>query len=195
MPSLKDEFVRGIMISLKLENNPFIISTVDEYVSHIAVSNYKPFMKELFGTQHAFLNGLDRVSKVAEQFKPVDTELVARAKRIIHFTESLSSQVQDEAKEAGKPFELMVRCLKLPTKYNKTLAVLELVKPYRNAKDLIINIRRYQTSSEAINAFKQAIIEFETMPQTDLVSHKVTKLLQPANVYYDNTPRENPNVI
>jgi len=164
MPSLKDEFIKAIMISLKIENNPFIISTVDDYIAHVPMTQYKAFMSELFGTQHAFLNGLDRVSKVAEKFKPADTELTARAKRIIHFVESLNTQVQEEAAEAGKPFEAMVQGLKLPTKYNKTLAVMELVKPYRNAKELLINIRRYQTSIEAITAFKVATVSYTHSP-------------------------------
>ena len=180
MNNLENEFIRAIMISLKIENNPFIVATVKDYVKHIKESQYKDFMSELFGTQHSFLNGLDRVSKVAEQFKPNDTSLDDKAKRIIAFTESLNTQIGEEAKAKGQDFVKMVKCVKLPPEYDRTMAVMNHVKPYCDAKELIINIRRYQTSIDAIIAFKRAIIYYENNEsQTQAIeSKKVSGLLR-----------------
>lgn len=69
MNNIKSEFINAIMMSLKIDRNPFITSTIDEYTKDINPSDYKSFMTALFGTQHQYLNGLDRVAKVADSFK------------------------------------------------------------------------------------------------------------------------------
>lgn len=160
--NLKDEFIKAIMISLKIDKNPFIYSTIDEFVSHITPTNYKEFMTELFGTQHAYLNGLDRIAKVAEQFKPQakDSSLELKAKELIQWCESANSTVFDNATKSGRTFEDELKGTSFArlAMNDDEFRILNQVKPYCNYKQLIANIRSYQTSEEALKAFVRALI-------------------------------------
>ena len=118
----------------------------------------KEFMKALFGTQHAYLNGIDRIAKVAESFKPiVIDETEAEAKRLIAGVEAMNTILFDEAHKRGVMFEDLVKQYKFEN-VTESMAILNNVKPYYDIKQLVINIRLYQTSVDAIQAFKSAII-------------------------------------
>ena len=156
--NLEDEFIKGIMISLKIESNPFITATIKDYVKDVQPHQRKEFMKALFGTQHTYLNGIDRISKVAEAFKPfVVDETEAEAKRLISGVEAMNTILFDEAHKSGAMFEDLVRDYKFENVTDRSMAILNNVKPYCDVKQLVINIRRYQTSKDAISAFKSAI--------------------------------------
>lgn len=196
MNNLKTEFIRAIMISLKLEDNPFIIGTVDDYIKDIEQSKYKLFMSELFGTQHAYLNGLDRVAKVAEKFKPIaKDEITDRAKRLIQFTETQNTNLRELAEAQGTDFNQLVMDIIPKDKYKRSFEVMDLVKPYYDAKQLIINIRLYQTSIDTLNAFKQAITKHDNGEVNLMIASPKKKLIIPDKVYYDDEPREYRNAI
>jgi len=65
---IKNEFIKAIMASLKIEENPFITSTIDSFIENIKPTDYKNFMKVLFGADHSYLNAMDRIAKVAAIF-------------------------------------------------------------------------------------------------------------------------------
>ena len=44
MDKFKKEFVRAIMISLKIDDNPFIIATIEEFTPHIQPTQYKQIL-------------------------------------------------------------------------------------------------------------------------------------------------------
>ena len=159
MNNLKSEFIKAIMQSLKIDNNPFISATIEEYISHLHQTKYKSFMSKLFGTQHQYLNGLDRVAKVAEQFKPQTSidEITLRAKQLIRWCENANSIVFDNSTKSGRTFEDELKGTKFTNLNDSDLAILNAVRPYCDHKQVTSKIRAYQTSEEAINAFKTAI--------------------------------------
>ncbi len=64
--STREQLINSVMDSLKIDKNPFNNSVIEEYIAHIPDSRLREFYSKLFGTKHSFLNGMDRVSKVAE---------------------------------------------------------------------------------------------------------------------------------
>ena len=158
---LKIEFINAIMMSLKIDSNPFIIATIDEFIAHIKPTEYKSFMTELFGTQHAYLNGLDRVAKVAEQFKPQVQENPheAKAKELIQWCETANATVFDGAKKSGTTFDDEMNHTGFVRLINEseTMAILNAVKPYCDFKQLIGNISCYQDSQVQLQAFIDAL--------------------------------------
>ncbi len=147
------------MQSLKIDNNPFISATIDEYISHINQTEYKAFMGELFGTQHQYLNGLDRVAKVAEQFKPVvDDGLEVEARRLIDLVRGINHSIFKDSENMSIPFSDLINQIKLDAMITKTdLAILNAVKPHREAKLLISEINTYQDGNIQLQAFIDAL--------------------------------------
>ncbi len=165
------------MQSLKIEKNPFIYATVDEYISHIKPTKYKLFMSELFGTQHQYLNGLDRVAKVAEQFKPVEMDHSrSKAEQLIKGVETMNTVLWNEAKELKRVFEDYVEMYEFKNVCDETKSILNNVAPYHDIGQLTINIRKYQTSADAITAFKNAIASISNR-NTAIESPKVRKMI------------------
>jgi len=155
---LKNEFIRAIMISLKIENNPFIVSTIDEYVKDIKPTEYKNFMSELFGTQHSYLNGLDRVSKVAEKFKPIIVDdIEAKAIELIELVYSMYNTVFENAKMSGRTFEDELKGTKFLNIDVEDIAIISTIKQHYGLKSIIANIGIGWNGKEQINAFKSAI--------------------------------------
>ena len=179
MDKLKKEFVRAIMISLKIEDNPFIIATIDEFTKHIKPTEYKSFMAALFGSQHAYLNGIDRVSKVAETYKEVILEVdetEQKAKHLITAVEQMNSILCTEAHAKDMTLDDYVRDYEFTTVCDETMTILNNVKPHYNLRELVKKIRQYQTSIDTLSAFKQAIKQHEG-GQT-MIENKSIKQLQ-----------------
>lgn len=157
MDDIKDEFIKAIMMSLKLNKNPFIYSTIDEYIAHLQPTDYKSFMSELFGVHHSYLNGLDRVAKVAETFKPVSIdETEAKANELIALVYSMNETVFENAKTSGRTFEDELKGTKFRN-IDDEIVILNQVKPYTDYKQLVSKVSCYATSLEQLQAFKNAI--------------------------------------
>ena len=159
--NLKDEFVKAIMQSLKIEKNPFIFSTIDEFIKDINSKDYKKFMADLFGKHHQYLNGIDRVAKVAETFKPTevkDNSLENEAKRLIALVYAINDQVYRDSQTYKIQFNDLIKKIKLEEMIeSKDLSVLNQVKPHTNAKRLISEISNYQDGNIQLQAFIEAL--------------------------------------
>ena len=158
MYNLRNELVNTIIKSLKIDSNPFNTTTIQNLIVDISDDNLQAFYQSLFGADHAYLNGIDRVSKVAEQYKTVVIDNVEQeAKELIELCEGLNTQIRKDAERMGEDFKKLVYAAKFPTLDTDNIAVLNRVKPHRDFKELIINIRHYQTAKDALDAFKRAV--------------------------------------
>ena len=165
------------MLSLKIEKNPFILATVDEYTRHIPEKEYKSFMSALFGTQHSYLNGLDRVAKVAESFKPVqDNSTDKEANRLIDLVRGLNDKVYRDAEESGRTFDDQLSGTSFKGLDERDNAILSNVKPHYSLKLLIAKINTYGTTLDALTSFKQAIESYNN-GHTLAIDNKVTKMI------------------
>ena len=159
MYNLRNELVNTIVKSLKIDNNPFNTATIQEMIKNISDNDLQSFYQALFGADHSYLNGLDRVAKVAEQFKPaINNNVEQEAKELIALCEGLNTQIGNDAKRMGEDFVKLVKSAKFPTLDNDKIVVLNNVKPYNDFRDLIIHIRHYQTAQDSLEAFKRAIL-------------------------------------
>ncbi len=179
MYNLRNELIKSAFGSLKIDNNPFNMATALDAIEPIPDEALQSFYKDLFGTNHAFLNGMDRLIKVAEVFAPAtDTGVKDRAKRLVRLMEDTNTAIGEEAKAQSKDFVKLVKYgieLTLP---KDDVAILDLVKPYSNHKDLIINIRHYQTSTDSLTAFVNAINYFDRISGTEAIENKSIKRLK-----------------
>lgn len=163
MDKFKKEFVRAIMISLKIDDNPFIIATIDEFTAQIQPTQFKQFLTALFGEQHQYLNGIDRVAKVAEQFKPQESnKSKSQAQHLILAVEQMNTYLWYEAQDLKRVFEDYVKDYEFDNVKAETKAILNNVAPYYDIASLVINIRSYQTSVDALSAFKQALKQIDS---------------------------------
>lgn len=162
MYNLRNEIVKSIIATLKIADTPFNTETVREMIASIPDLSLKHFYKSLFGDQHVYLNGLDRVAKAAEQFKLVVTDNVEEeAKELIELCESLNTHIRKDAEAKGEDFKKLVYRAKFPTLDVDKIVILDNVRPHYSHKDLIINIRHYQTAKDALDAFKYAIRDID----------------------------------
>jgi hypothetical protein len=161
MDKMREEFIRSIMISLKIEQSPFIVATVQEFTKEIKPLDYKNFMTSLFGTQHQYLNGMDRIAKVAEQFKPSAVEvnhIEVEAKRLIALAEALNSKIFEDSQRMKIQFsELINKIILSQSISQEDISVFNAVAPYRDAKRLISEINHYQDSKVQLDAFMSAL--------------------------------------
>jgi len=158
MYNLRKELIKTVVKSLKIDNNPFNTSTIQEMIKDIRDNDLQDFYQALFGADHSYLNGLDRVAKVAEQFRPVIIDNVEQeAKELIALCEGLNTQIGNDAKRMGEDFKKLVYSAKFPTIDIDKIVVLDSVKPHCDHKQLIINIRHGWNAKEQLSAFMSAI--------------------------------------
>lgn len=159
--NIKDEFIKAIMQSLKIDNNPFIYGTIDGFIDNIEPKQYKYFMAELFGTQHSYLNGLDRISKVSDQFNKKDEKcngVEEEAKRLISLVYAINQQVFKDSQKYRTQFTDLMNVIILEQMIDsRDLSVLNQVKPHYCAKLLISGISSYQDSNVQLQAFVNAL--------------------------------------
>lgn len=157
--NLREQLINSSMDSLKIDKNPFNYQTIKEFIEHINDMDLKKFYSKLFGAEHSYLNGMDRIAKVAEQFKPTKEadEVEEKAKELILGCETMNSILFDMCHKSGDMFEPFVREYPFDNISKESKAILKLVKPFCDYRELIIGIRTFQDSSIALNAFKQAI--------------------------------------
>ncbi len=178
MYNLRNELVNTIIKSLKIDSNPFNTTTIQNLIVDISDDNLQAFYQSLFGADHAYLNGIDRVAKVADQFKTVVTDNIEQeAKELIELCEGLNTQIRKDAERMGQDFKQLVYAAKFPTLDTDKIAVLNSVKPHRDFKQLIINVRHYQTANDALNAFMTAI-KFVDNSLTAIESSAVRKMIK-----------------
>ena len=179
MYNLRNELIKTIIKSLKIDDNPFNVITIQDMIENISDDNLQEYYQALFGNEHSYLNGLDRVAKVAEQFKPQQkTDLTEiKAKELIEFVHSMNHTIFENAKMSGRTFEDELKGTKFLGLRDKDKAILNQVKPYCEYKQLISNISRYSTSLEQLNAFKNAI-EYSNSYSGAIECNKVKKLLK-----------------
>ena len=177
MYNLRKELINTIMKSLKIDNNPFNTTTIQNLIVDISDDKLQAFYQSLFGADHSYLNGIDRVAKVAEQYKTVQFDNVEQeAKELIELCEGLNTQIRKDAERMGEDFKKLVYSAKFPKLDTDKIAILNSVKPYRDFKELIINIRHFQTANDALNAFMSAI-KFVDNSLTAIESSAVRKML------------------
>jgi len=95
--------------------------------------------------------------KPQEKIIAIEDEATRKAKELISWCESANSVIYDNATKSGRTFEDELKGTKFVSLSDGDIAILNQVKPYTDHKQLIINIRAYRTSQEALNAFKRAV--------------------------------------
>ena len=83
--------------------------------------------------------------------------LEEQAKELIDLVHSLNGSVYRDHIKTGIPFDTLLEKVSFPSVDDETIAILNQVKPYCDFKTLICNINAYQTSKDALNAFKSAL--------------------------------------
>ncbi len=153
----RNELIKALVKGLKLDDNIFNYQVVDEEVKNIRDHQFMDFYKATMGAE-SYGNGLKAIIDTAEKFKPVIIDDVEQeAKELIELCEGLNTQIGNDAKRMGEDFKKLVYAAKFPTLDTDKIAVLNSVKPHRDHRVLIINIRHYQTAKDSLEAFKSAI--------------------------------------
>lgn len=179
MYNLRTELTNAIFNSLKIDNNMFNQQIVKEKIAHIPDGQLQDFYGKLFNNSHQYLNGIDRVAKVAETFKPsimeVD-ELTIEANRLIDLVKAMNNSVYQIHLKTGDRFDDVLDNVKFTSTSDEDISILNQVKPHCNHKLLIVNINSYQTSIEALEAFKSAIKQNGNKSEFQIAHQKVKGL-------------------
>ena len=163
MYNLRTELIKSTLSSLKIDNNPFNQQILSDKIQHIKDEQLQDFYGKLFDESLRYLNGLDRVAKVAEQFKPIEiNHNRTRVEELINGVETMNTVLWNDAKELKRVFEDYVEMYEFKNVCDETKAILSNVAPYYDIAQLTINIRKYKTSSDTINAFMRAIEQTNT---------------------------------
>ena len=174
MYNLRTELIKSILSSLKIDDNPFNQQIVKDKIYHIADEELQNFYGKLFDASHQYLNGIDRVAKVAEQFKPIAgiDENEIKAKELILLVKGMNNSVFRDSEKYELTFDELLKVVEFPAVSDEDKAVLNAVKPFCELKSLIKGINTYSTSLETLRAFKQAI----SQPSVTQLNNPVEKL-------------------
>ena len=157
MTTKRRELIDALIGGLNIEEDIYAIETVSEKTEHLQESQYLDFYQTVMA-ENTYGNGVKAVIKVAEQFKPVNVDLVeVKAKELIEFVHSMNHTIFENAKMSGRTFEDELKGTKFLGLRDKDKAILNQVKPYCEYKQLISNISCYGTSLEQLKAFKSAV--------------------------------------
>lgn len=159
MDNVRREFIIELLETLKVPAGAFNVGTVADEIQHIPDTSLRAFHKALFGTQHAYLSGMDRIIKVAEMFKPIEKtdEVEDNAKRLIGMVYAMSDNIYKKHSETSISFDILLQAASFPNVSDEDIAILNNVAPHFNHKRLIGNISTYQNSLEQLQAFKNAL--------------------------------------
>jgi hypothetical protein len=159
MDNIRKEFIKEIMQTLKIEG-VFNSGTIADEIQHIPDTSLRAFHKALFGTSHSYLNGMDRIIKVAEQFKPQEVDQdEAKAKELIELVKGMNESVYQQHIKSGIRFDDLLNEVSFPKVSEDDIMVLNKVKPFCELKSLVKGISTFGTSLECLNAFKRAITQ------------------------------------
>ena len=158
MRNIRQEFIKEILDTLKVPAGAFNVQLVSDEIGHIPDNKLREFHRELFGTQHAYLSGMDKIMKVAEKYKPVviDNDEV-KAKQLISAVETMSSILYDICNKSGESFNDYVRKYAFNNVSTESRQILENVAPYNSLSELVINISHYADANVQLKAFVRAV--------------------------------------
>lgn len=174
MDNFRKSLIEELMLTLKIPQGNFNFATIASEIEFISNDKLKDFYKAVM-TAESFGNGMKAIITTAESFKPKQLEQLvcastAEAKRLITACEDMNTILFNESNKYGLAFEDYVRDYNFTNIQDSTKALLNQVAPYYEYKNLIINIRRYQTSKDAESAFKKAI-ENSNKEDTTMIEH------------------------
>jgi len=166
MTTKRAELINAIISGLSIEEDPYAIETVNEKTESLDESQYLDFYQAVMAA-NTFGNGVKAVIEVAEQFKPKEiNHAKSKAEFLIRAVEAMNTVLWNEARDVKRVFEDFVEEYEFDNVSNESKAILNNVAPYYDIAQLTINIRQYQTGSDAITAFKRAI---EQSPTSDAI--------------------------
>lgn len=174
------------MLTLKIPQGNFNFSTIASEIEFIGNDKLKDFYKAVM-TAESFGNGMKAIITTAESFKPKPLEQLAdattaEAQLLISACEEMNTILFHESNKFGIPFDDYVMKYQFNNLQERTKALLDTVKPHCSHKLLIINIRHYQTSVDAINAFKSAILRSERTDSVLIENKRVRSIISGARV-------------
>lgn len=118
MDNIRKEFIKEIMQTLKIEG-VFNSGTIADQIQHIPDTQLRSFHKALFGTNHSYLNGMDRIIKVAEQFNPKqDHDYEIKAKEILKKMHGINRRISDEAEARGEDYFKLLKAAKIKESFD-----------------------------------------------------------------------------
>lgn len=176
--NLREQLINSTMDSLKIDKNPFNYATIEKFISHIVDEHLKDFYSKLFDASHQYLNGMDRISKVAESFKPiVKNNDETKAQYLIDLVYAMNTKVFDSARSSGRTFDDELKGTKFLSLSTKESNILSIVKPHINIKTLVANISNYDNGSTQMRVFKQAVNSSKN-PNYGIESGLVKKMIK-----------------
>jgi len=104
-----------------------------------------------------------------------ETEL--KAKELIDLVHGMDYAIEQKHSETSIDYNTLLNDVKFPTLSDEDKAILNNVAPHYGLKVLIANIRTYQTTKDALNAFKQAIKQSERSGSLE-ISSDVRKMIK-----------------
>jgi len=114
MYNLRTELIKSTLSSLKIDNNPFNQQIIRDKIAHIKDADLQDFYGKLFGNEHDYLNGMDRVAKVAEQFESeIDESMKLEARRLIDLVREINHKVFMDSEKMSRTFSDLVNYLTL----------------------------------------------------------------------------------
>jgi len=178
MDDIRREFIKEVLETLKIPSGAFNIGTVASEIEHIPNTKLRDFHKSLFGTQHSYLNGMDRIIKVAEQFKPqANDTLKEEAENMMSLVRCIRDTIFDNAKTSGRTFDDELKGTSFPSLSEKERFVLSNIKQLPGLKNLISNFNNGWNGVDQLNAFKQAILSYENKSDQVVIAGSVKKII------------------
>lgn len=181
MDNFRKSLIEELMLTLKIPQGNFNFATIADEIKNIPNDRLKDFYKKVMSAD-SFGNGMKSIIQTAEQFnpkplEPIEDAITAEAKRLITACEQMNTILFNECNKIGIPFDDYVRDYEFKNIQDSTKALLSQIKPYCDYKRLIINIRRYQTSKDALNAFKTAILQSGKKDSAMIENKRVQNLI------------------
>jgi hypothetical protein len=112
--NLKEQFVTSLMNQLKIEADPFTVSTINKMVSYVEDGDYSDFMMECFNAKNDFKRPLELISITAEKFK-ARKELVLfkdveiKAKTLTQKVNCLFTAIEKKAQSLGTSTDYIIK--------------------------------------------------------------------------------------
>ncbi len=177
----RNELIKAIIKGLKLDENPFAYQTIAESVESLSEDEYMDYYKKVLN-EDAYGNGMKAVIRIAKTYQyqkdeskrqlayKTQSEAMKIESNVVSFASALYIKARQEERSQEDLLEEVLESITTDTR-----AIMNLVKPYYDFRQLIFNISNYANGEVRSLAFLDAYKSFKS--GNAIENNRVNKLI------------------
>lgn len=206
------DLLKDIKTKLGIEGGLYVDAEIETYIEKLEPHQHLEFFMALSG-EHNFAKPMDRLANVAKRFTDTkEDEVFSHSRQLAksmyekfydqHSQMTTFTQRNRNSNPNDMTFFIHTNYDKLKQSDGANVYTKQelFVMDELGGGNWLYGIKRQQTSTSVIDKIERVIkdalsTKYLDTPKQEKITHDVSKLMIPKKIYYNDTPRKNPNAI